>query len=141
MGAKTNPVGETLAVRGPAGGDAVAPGGTLSVAAAPVVKRIVPAGRWFAWNLKELAEYSELLYFLVWREIKVRYKQTIIGAGWAVLQPLATMVVFSLFFGKLAKIPSGGLPYPLFFYAALLPWTYFAGALAGATGSGWKTSA
>ncbi len=132
MGTKTNPVGETLAV---AAGGALAPVGTPAAGVGPVVKRIVPAGRWFAWNLKELVEYRELLYFLVWRKIKVRYKQTIIGAGWAVLQPLATMVVFSLFFGRLAKIPSGGLPYPLFFYAALLPWTYFAGALTGATGS------
>src|SRR5208282_4898373 len=135
MGAKTNPVGETLAVRGPAERDALAPVGTPEAAAAPLVKRIVPAGRWFAWNLQELAEYRELLYFLVWREIKVRYKQTIIGVGWAVVQPVATMLVFSLFFGRLAKIPSGGLPYPLFFYTALLPWTYFAGALTGATGS------
>jgi lipopolysaccharide transport system permease protein len=101
----------------------------------PAVKRIEPPGRWPAWNLQELAEYRELLYFMVWREIKVRYKQTLIGAGWAVIQPVATMLVFSLFFGRLAKIPSGGLPYPLFFYAALLPWTYFATALAGATGS------
>ncbi|HMD31874.1 MAG TPA: ABC transporter permease [Candidatus Acidoferrales bacterium] len=99
------------------------------------VKRIVPPGRWPAWNLGELREYRELLYFLVWREIKVRYKQTLIGVGWAILQPVATMLVFSLFFGRLAKIPSGGLPYPLFFYTALLPWTYFAGALGGATGS------
>src|SRR5208282_2108809 len=132
MGTKTNPVGETLAV---AAERALGPVGTTAAAHAPVVKRIEPAGRWFSWNLKELAEYRELLYFLVWREIKVRYKQTIIGVGWAVVQPVATMLVFSLFFGRLAKIPSGGLPYPLFFYTALLPWTYFAGALTGATGS------
>jgi len=108
---------------------------TLGIAHAPVVKRIAPPGRWPALNLGELADYRELLFFLVWREVKVRYKQTVIGVGWAVIQPVATMVVFSLFFGRLAKIPSGGLPYPLFFYTALLPWTYFAGALAGATGS------
>ena len=96
---------------------------------------IQPARSWLAWDLRELVEYRELLYFFVWREIKVRYKQTVIGAGWAVLQPLTTMAVFSLFFGRLAHIPSGGIPYPIFFYCALLPWTYFANALAGSTGS------
>ena len=96
---------------------------------------IEPGRGWFSWDLRELGEYRELLYFLVWREIKVRYKQTVIGAGWALLQPVMTMAVFSLFFGRLAHIPSGGLPYPIFFYCAVLPWTYFAGALAGATGS------
>ena len=131
MGTETSPVGGTIAVANrPA-----AAAGSHSAAQAIPVKRIVPPGRWFSWNLKELADYRELLYFLVWREIKVRYKQTLIGAGWAVIQPVATMAVFSLFFGRLAKIPSGGLPYPLFFYLALLPWTYFAGALTGATNS------
>jgi lipopolysaccharide transport system permease protein len=77
----------------------------------------------------ELWEYRELLYFLVWRDIKVRYKQTAIGAAWAVVQPLVTMVVFTVIFGKFADIPSDGLPYPLFSYAGLLPWTYFARAL------------
>ena len=96
---------------------------------------IQPASSWFAWDLRELVEYRELLYFFVWREIKVRYKQTVIGAGWAVLQPLMTMAVFSLFFGRLAHIPSGGVAYPIFFYCALLPWTYFANALAASTGS------
>jgi lipopolysaccharide transport system permease protein len=96
---------------------------------------IKPGRGWFSWGVRELSEYRELLYFLVWREIKVRYKQTVIGAGWAVLQPVMTMAVFSLFFGRLAHMPSGGLPYPIFFYCAVLPWTYFAGALAGATGS------
>lgn len=75
----------------------------------------------------------ELLYFFIWRDVKVRYKQTAIGAGWAILQPVSTMLVFTLFFGKLAKIPSGGLPYPIFYYAALLPWMYFAGALTAST--------
>src|ERR1700693_3669250 len=96
---------------------------------------IEPGRGWFSWNLRELGEYRELLYFLVWREIKVRYKQTVIGAGWALLQPVMTMAVFSLFFGRLAHMPSGGVPYPIFFYCALLPWTYFANALGGATGS------
>ncbi|HTQ84653.1 MAG TPA: ABC transporter permease [Candidatus Solibacter sp.] len=132
MSTKSNPVEEALAVaatRAPAAAE------SHSGPHAVPVKRIVPPGRFWALDLKELADYRELLYFLVWREIKVRYKQTVIGAGWAVLQPVATMLVFSLFFGRLAKIPSGGLPYPLFFYTALLPWTYFAGALAGATNS------
>jgi len=132
MSTKLNPVNEAMAVAAERAPIAA----TSTAAAHPVpVKRIVPPGRFWALNLNELVEYRELLYFLVWREIKVRYKQTLIGAGWAVAQPVATMVVFSLFFGRLAKIPSGGLPYPLFFYSALLPWTYFAGALAGATNS------
>ena len=71
-------------------------------------------------------EYRELLYFLTWRDIKVRYKQTALGAAWAILQPVLTMVVFSLFFGRLAKMPSDGVPYPIFSYAALVPWTFFA---------------
>src|SRR5580692_4106188 len=88
---------------------------------------------WMALDLPELWAYRELLYFFVWRDIKVRYKQTVIGAAWAVLQPLMTMLVFSLFFGKLAKIPSQGLPYPIFYYCALLPWMYFSTAIQGAT--------
>jgi lipopolysaccharide transport system permease protein len=80
-------------------------------------------------GLRELWEYRELLYFLVWRDVKVRYKQTAIGASWAVLQPLLTMVIFTLVFGRFANMPSNGLPYPIFTYVALLPWTYFAKAL------------
>lgn len=98
----------------------------------PVV-RIAPRQGWLALDVKELWDYRELLYFFVWRDIKVRYKQTAIGAAWAVLQPVLAMIVFSLFFGKLAKIPSQGLPYPVFYYCALLPWTYFATAMQGAT--------
>jgi lipopolysaccharide transport system permease protein len=90
------------------------------------VLRIAPPRGWFDLELKELWASRELLYFFVWRDVKIRYKQTAIGAAWAVLQPFMTMVVFSLFFGKLAKMPSHGLPYPVFFYSALLPWTYFA---------------
>jgi lipopolysaccharide transport system permease protein len=132
MSTKSNPVGEALAVAA----ERVPVAAELHSAGQAVpVKRIVPPGRFWALNLGELLEFRELLYFLVWREIKVRYKQTVIGAGWAVIQPVATMLVFTLFFGRLAKIPSGGIPYPLFFYAALLPWTYFAGALSGATSS------
>src|SRR6202163_172967 len=98
----------------------------------PVV-RITARRGWLALNLPELWAYRELLYFFVWRDIKVRYKQTVIGAAWAVLQPVLTMIVFSLFFGRLAKIPSHGLPYPIFYYTALLPWTYFASALQSAS--------
>jgi homopolymeric O-antigen transport system permease protein len=99
---------------------------------APVI-RISPPGGWFDLNLRELWDARELSYFLVWRDIKVRYKQTVIGAAWAVLQPFMTMVVFSLFFGRLAKMPSDGLPYPVFYYCALLPWLYFASAVQNAT--------
>src|SRR6266851_6852079 len=94
---------------------------------------IAARGRWLAVDLVELWAYRELLYFFVWRDIKVRYKQTVIGAAWAVLQPVMTMLVFSLFFGTLAKIPSQGLPYPVFYYCALLPWMYFSTAMQGAT--------
>ncbi len=88
-----------------------------------------------ALRLSDLWEYRELLYFLVWRDIKVRYKQTVLGAAWAILQPLMTAVVFSIFFGRLAGIPSDGLPYPLFSYAGLLAWTFFAQGLAQASAS------
>jgi lipopolysaccharide transport system permease protein len=90
---------------------------------------IRPSKGWIALNLRDLWLYRELLYFLTWRDIKVRYKQTVLGAAWAILQPFLTMVVFSVFFGRLAKVPSEGVPYPIFTYCALLPWNYFAGAL------------
>jgi lipopolysaccharide transport system permease protein len=93
------------------------------------VLRIEPSRGWVALRLKELWEYRELLYFLVWRDIKVRYKQTALGAAWAILQPVLTMLVFTVFFGRLAKVPSDGIPYPVFVYAALLPWQLFAFAL------------
>src|SRR5215510_3013126 len=95
--------------------------------AIPVI-RIEPSNR-LTLGLKELWDYRELLYFLVWRDVKVRYKQTAIGAAWAIIQPLMTMVIFTLIFAKFAKMPSDGLPYPLFIYAALLPWNYFAKSL------------
>ena len=94
----------------------------------PVI-RIEPSGSRLSLKLKELLDYRELLYFLVWRDIKVRYKQTAIGAAWAVIQPLLTMIIFTLVFDRFARMPSNGLPYPIFSYAALLPWTYFAKAL------------
>jgi len=96
--------------------------------------RIEPPRGWFNLRLKELWNYRELLYFLVWRDVKVRYKQTVIGIAWVVLQPLLTMGVFTLFFGRLAKLPSNGLPYPVFYFAALVPWTYFSTALQSCTG-------
>jgi lipopolysaccharide transport system permease protein len=80
-------------------------------------------------NFKELYTYRDLLYFLAWRNVKVRYKQTAIGATWAIVQPLMNMVVFSIFFGALAKVPSDGLPYPIFVYAGLLPWTFFSNVI------------
>jgi lipopolysaccharide transport system permease protein len=98
----------------------------------PVLRISAPHG-WVNLSLRELWDARELLYFFVWRDVKVRYKQTAIGAAWAVVQPFMTMVVFSVFFGRLAKMPSHGLPYPVFYYSALLPWTYFAGALQQAT--------
>ena len=95
--------------------------------------RIAPSRQLFSIRLRELWEYRELLYFFVWRDVKIRYKQTAIGAAWALLQPFLTMLVFSLFFGRLAKLPANGLPYPIFFYCALLPWSYFASSLQNAT--------
>jgi lipopolysaccharide transport system permease protein len=94
----------------------------------PVI-RIEPSTSRLRLRLKELWDYRELLYFLVWRDVKVRYKQTAIGAVWAILQPLLTMVIFTVVFARFAKMPSDGLPYPIFVYSALLPWTYFARAL------------
>jgi len=101
--------------------------------AQPPLIRITPPSHWWEMRFGEMWEYRELLYFFVWRDIKIRYKQTAIGAAWAVLQPLLTMIVFTLFFGKLAHIPSEGLPYPIFYYSALLPWMYFAASLQNAT--------
>ena len=96
---------------------------------------IQPPKGWVPVNLREIWEYRELLYFLTWRDVKVRYKQTVIGAAWAIIQPVLTMVVFSLFFGRLAKVPSDGIPYPIFVYCALLPWQLFAHALAESSNS------
>ncbi len=86
---------------------------------------IEPSRGWVGLRLQELWEYRELLYFLTWRDIKVRYKQTVIGASWAIIQPFMTMVVFSIFFGGLAHVPSDGIPYPIFSYTALVPWSLF----------------
>jgi lipopolysaccharide transport system permease protein len=97
--------------------------------------RIEPSKGWVSLKLRELWEYRELLFFLTWRDIKVRYKQTVLGAAWAIIQPFFTMVVFSLFFGRLAGVPSDDVPYPIFSYAALVPWTFFANALGQASNS------
>ncbi|HEY7784401.1 MAG TPA: ABC transporter permease [Pyrinomonadaceae bacterium] len=97
--------------------------------------RIQPSSGWVALRIKELWTYRELLYFLVWRDVKVRYKQTALGATWAIIQPLMTMVVFTLFFGRLAKIPSDGVPYPIFSFAALVPWMFFANGLTQSSNS------
>jgi lipopolysaccharide transport system permease protein len=96
---------------------------------------IEPSHGWVQLRLKEIWEFRELAYFLTWREVKVRYKQTAIGAAWAVIQPLFTMLVFSLFFGRLAKMPSDGIPYPVFSLTALIPWTFFANGLAQSANS------
>jgi homopolymeric O-antigen transport system permease protein len=99
------------------------------------ILRIKPSSGWVSLRLRDLWEYRELLYFLVWRDIKLRYKQTALGATWAIIQPFLTMVVFSLFFGKLGKMSSDGIPYPIFSFAALVPWTFFANGLNQASNS------
>jgi lipopolysaccharide transport system permease protein len=106
----------------------------LTLSEAPVV-RIRPSQGWQHLNLKELWQHRELLYFLSWRDVKVRYKQTLLGAAWAIIQPFMTMVVFSFFFGKLAKMPSDGIPYPLFAYTALVPWMFFSNGLTQSSNS------
>lgn len=91
--------------------------------------RIRPASSWVPLNIRHIWAYRELLYFLMWRDVKVRYKQTVLGASWAVIQPVFTMLIFTLFFGRLAGIPSDNVPYPLFVYAGLVLWTFFSNAL------------
>jgi lipopolysaccharide transport system permease protein len=99
------------------------------------VLRIEPSSGWGPLNLKDMWTFRELFYFLTWRDIKLRYKQTELGIAWAILQPLLTMVIFSLFFGRLAKIPSDGIPYPVFAFTALVPWIFFANGLTQASNS------
>jgi len=93
------------------------------------VRRIHPPRSWFEFRLAELWEFRELVYFFVWRDVKIRYKQTALGIAWVLLQPLLTMLTFTIFFGRLAKLPSDGLPYPVFYLAAVVPWAYFSNAL------------
>jgi lipopolysaccharide transport system permease protein len=100
------------------GGEAVSPG--------PETLVIEAQSGWSRLNLADLWRYRELIYFMTWRDIKVRYKQTVLGAAWAIVQPVVNMIVFSVIFGRIAHLPSSGIPYPLFTFTALLPWTYFA---------------
>src|SRR5215831_20647858 len=104
---------------------------------APVEPTVIiqPRRHLFALDLKAIWEYRELLYFLVWRDLKVHYRQTLVGVGWVILQPLITMVIFTIIFSRFAQIPSDGLPYPVFVYSALLPWNVFANSLNRGTGS------
>ena len=111
-----------------------APSGTPPLPDNPVVT-IEPTKSWVALRLGDLWQYRELLYFLIWRDVKVRYKQTLLGAAWAILQPLLTMVIFTLLFGRLAGIKSDGIPYPIFAYAGLLIWTFFANAVSNSGNS------
>jgi lipopolysaccharide transport system permease protein len=101
----------------------------------PNLTIIEPHKGWIPIDLKEIWRYSELFYFLTKRDIKVRYKQTVLGGLWAIIQPVFAMIVFTLFFGRLAKVPSEGIPYPIFVYTGLLPWTYFANALSASGNS------
>jgi lipopolysaccharide transport system permease protein len=111
------------------------PAPAAKLASGSVSMRIEPPRGLFDLHRGELWAYRELLYFFVWRDVKVRYKQTLIGALWVVIQPLMTMGVFTIFFGRLAKLPSQGLPYPVFYFAALVPWAYFSSALSSCTNS------
>ena len=114
----------------------IATGDVAVTSGTPVPEIVIaPASRWSPLRLDELWRYRELLYFFVWRDIKVRYKQTVLGAAWAVVQPLTTMILFTVVFGRLANLPRDGIPGPVFYYAALVPWTYFSTALSSATAS------
>lgn len=101
------------------------PSAAAAALRSPVIV-IQPSRGWISLDLKELWDYRELLFFMTWRDIKVRYQQTALGAAWAIIQPLLNMIVFTVFFGRLAKVPSDGIPYPLFVYTALVPWQFFA---------------
>lgn len=112
----------------------LAPGQPLAPTSSEVTV-IRPSRGWVSLQLEEIWRYRELLFFLIWRDVKVRYKQTALGAAWAIIQPLFAMIIFTVFFGRLAKVPSDGIPYPLFSYAALLPWSLFAYALTESSNS------
>ena len=109
--------------------------GLRSALQAPTRVVVISSGKWDAFDLRELWRYRELLYVLAWRDIKIRYKQMALGASWAVLQPLLTMVVFTVFFNKLARMPSDGLPYSIFAYVGLLPWTFFSNTVTACSNS------
>jgi lipopolysaccharide transport system permease protein len=118
--------------------EVAAPAPTLAppVPAAPRISTVIePPHGWQLVNVAELWRYRELLGFLIWRDVKVRYKQTLLGAAWAILQPAMMMVVFTVFFSRLAKVPAGDMPYPLFVFAGLLPWTFFSTSIANAANS------
>ena len=100
----------------------------VSLPAEPLVV-IQPSKRWSILSFKDIWAFRELLFFLTWRDVKVRYKQTALGAAWAILQPLFMMIIFTIFFGRLAGVASSGIPYPLFALAGLVPWTFFANAI------------
>src|SRR3954469_21986373 len=123
-------VSEQATIAGPARGEAVA-----FVPPEKPLLTLAPTTGWVALNLRDVWSNRELLYFLTWRDIKIRYKQTALGAIWAIIQPLFPMLIFTLFFGRLAKIPSDGIPYSVFAYAGLLPWTYFASAMGNSSNS------
>ena len=110
------------------------PGSTIELPIKPLIV-IESSKSWIPLNLRELWAYRELLYFLTWRDLKVRYKQTVIGVIWVVMQPLLTTLIFTIFLGKLARVPSDGLPYPVFVYAGLLPWTFFAASVSNSGNS------
>lgn len=99
------------------------------------VRVITPSKGWRSLNLRELLAYRELLGLLVWRDVSVRYKQSIVGIGWAIVQPIMTMILFTIIFGRFANLPSDGIPYPIFTYCALLPWNYFARSLGDSSDS------
>ena len=112
----------------------LSPSSSYALPDKPVVA-IEPRKRWAALNLRDLWACRELLYFLMWRDIKVRYKQTVLGAAWAIIQPLVTMLIFTYFFGKLARVPTDGVPYPIFFYTGLLLWTFFSNGVTNGANS------
>lgn len=130
----------TALLNGNAGSDGARSAGQQDAATGPVpvelaTTSILPAGGWQLINLRELWQYRELLWFLTWRDVKVRYKQTALGAAWAIVQPALMMVVFTIFFGRMAGVSGGDLPYPIFVFAGLLPWTFFATAMTNAGNS------
>jgi lipopolysaccharide transport system permease protein len=104
------------------------PGTTFQLPDEPLVV-IQPSNNWNLLNLKDIWAYRELLFFLTWRDVKVRYKQTVLGAAWAILQPLFMMIIFTIFFGRLAGVDTGGIPYPIFALAGLVPWTFFSNTI------------
>src|SRR6476619_7453704 len=112
-----------------------APASAAARAAEPAETFIRPATGWQLINVRELWRFRELLYFLTWRDVKVRYKQTMLGAAWAVLQPAMWMIVFTIFFSRMAKVQTGDVPYPVFAYLGFLPWTFFATAISNAGNS------